>query len=172
MYDLIVGQHPILLTPPAPFDFNNPIMDPVELSQLLIKSIKDYNAIGISANQLGINAQVFAIKYDPYYICFNPRIVHESPELAMGTEGCLSYPGLAVKVIRPYSIRVRFQTPSGATTTKNFEGGISRIFQHEMTHMRGEIFWQGANYFHKNKAIKDWKALERKINRHRADLPA
>lgn len=172
MYDLIVGDHPLLSNPPALFNFSDPIMDTSKLCNLLMKSIKDYNALGISANQLGINTQVFAIKYNPYYICFNPRIVYESPELAMGTEGCLSYPGLAVKVARPYSIRARFQLPNGDTVTKNFEGGLARIFQHEMTHMRGHVFWKDANFLNKNKAVKDWKALERKINNHRADLPA
>lgn len=130
----------------------------------LIRVCTNLSAVGLSAPQLGYSMQVFVIKnYTEYKAYINPRIVHESDELAQATEICLSFPGLAVKINRPYSIRVRYQTINGETKTENLEGGPARLFQHEMTHMSGKVFWGDANFFNRNKAIKDWKSIKRKL---------
>lgn len=138
----------------------------------LIKVCTERNAVGLSATQLGYNLQVFVIKnWTEYSVYINPRVVNESAELAQATEICLSFPGLAVKVNRPYSIRVRYQTINGETKTGNLEGGPARLFQHEMSHMNGKAFWDDANFFNRNKAIKDWKSIKRKLSNTSSGLP-
>ena len=143
-------------------------INPEELARIideLIATCKERNAVGLSAPQLGYNQQVFVIKdFLEYSVFINPRIVYESDELAQATEISLSYPGLAVKVNRPYSIRVRYQTIQGETKTANLESGPARLFQHEMSHMVGKPFWESANFFNRNKAIKDWKSIKRKLS--------
>jgi len=132
----------------------------------LITTCKERNAVGLSAPQLGYNQQVFVIKYFlEYSVYINPRVVHTSDELAQATEISLSYPGLAVKVNRPYSIRVRYQNVRGDTKTENLEGGPARLFLHEMSHMRNVPFWEDANFFNRSKAIKDWKSIKRKLSK-------
>ncbi len=136
-----------------------------ELAELLAVTAQKYDAVSLSAPQIGIDAAVFVMKDIPYMVCVNPRVVHEFDEMAMGTEACASFPGLAVKVIRPYKIRVRYQTVVGDVMTVVLEGGPARLFQHEMTHMNGTLFWNDANFLNKNKAIKDWKLIKRKIKK-------
>jgi len=138
----------------------------------LITTCKSHNAVGLSATQLGYNLQVFVIRnFTDYSVYINPRIVHTSNELAQATEISLSYPGLAVKVNRPYSIRVRYQTDNGTTKTETLEGGPARLFQHEMSHMRGKPYWENADFINRNKAIKDWKLIKRKLSKSSGALP-
>ena len=133
---------------------------------------KARNAMSLSAPQVGHNVQMFTIKNWTEFILFiNPRIVYESPEIAQATETCLSFPGLAVKINRSYSIRVRFQDLNGNTKTDILEGGPARLFQHEMTHMQGKLFWEDANFLNRNKALKDWKAIKRKLSKLSGALP-
>ena len=44
-----------------PFDFNEPIMDPYELSEGLQKIRKDGAGVGLAAPQVGINTQALVI---------------------------------------------------------------------------------------------------------------
>ena len=72
-------------------------------------------------------------------------------------EGCLSFPGLIVKVKRPQHIRVRFQTPNGDTITKQFTGMSARVFQHEIDHLNGVLYFNRANRYHRDVAMLKWK---------------
>ena len=72
-------------------------------------------------------------------------------------EGCLTYPGLYVKIKRPQHVRVRFQTPNGETLTKQFTGMTARIFQHELDHLDGIVFYNKANRYHREQAMRKWK---------------
>lgn len=165
MNNIVKFPDPILTTPTIPFDFDNPPMDPNELSLLLIRKINDHNGLGISANQLGLPYRVFAIRGEPNIVCFNPKIVHFSDDETYMVEGCLSYPNLLVKIKRPVEIRTRFQVPSGVTTTKPFVGLTSRVFQHEMDHLNGESFFNRANLYHKEQAFRRLKNGNRKAAR-------
>lgn len=154
--DLILKYpHVSLITPTTPFDFSNPPGDPQELSTAMMQVMNDYNAVGISANQLGIPFSVFVLRGHPYnFVCFNPKIVYFSPEQEIEEEGCLSFPGVNIKVKRSKNIRVRFQTPSGEFTTQSFTGLTARAFQHEMDHLDGKLFINRASRVHRDKAMR------------------
>lgn len=139
----------------------------VELANKLIAELNKTKSVSISAPEIGINYKVFAIRSypgEPVFVAFNPKIVYHSDEVATVEETCYSYPNLKVKITRPYKIRARFQEPYGITTTKAFEGGLARLFQHEMCHMEGKVFWDDANFLHKNRAIKQWKQISRRLD--------
>ena len=55
-------------------------------------------------------------------------------------EGCISYPGLFLKVKRSKSIKVRFTDMYGLTKEQRFDGLTARIFQHELDHLNGVLF--------------------------------
>jgi peptide deformylase len=156
--ELVKSNDPILTTPCQPFNFLNPPFDPTEFSRELIKNLYSWNGLGLAANQVGIPYRVFAMRGQPEnFVCFNPKIVQPSEMQVVLEEGCLSYPGLLVKVKRAQHIRVRFQTPNGETITKQFTGMTARVFQHEMDHLDGIVFYNRANRFHKEQAMKKWK---------------
>lgn len=153
-YDLVPNTNPILKTTLDDFDFNNPPINPEELALEMIRIMNEHKGYGLSANQIGLSYRVFALASEPAYVCFNPKIVWESEETIYLDEGCLSFPGLVVKIKRPRHVRLRFQTPNGNITTKKFTGITARAIQHEMDHLNGILFYEKANRFHREKAFK------------------
>ena len=148
---------PILSSPCDPFDFTDPPGDPQELAVGLMQIMNDHNAVGLAANQVGVPFRVFVMRgYPENFVCFNPKIVDYSNDVELLEEACLSFPGVNVKVKRPKSIRVRFQTPSGEMTTMSFDGLTARVFQHELDHLDGKLFFNRANKYHRDKALKDY----------------
>lgn len=143
------------------FDFSNPPIDPVELAYILGDEMIKENGLGIAAPQLGLPYRAFAIKSNPVIVCFNPRIVYYSEQVSTLEEGCLSYPGLAIKITRPQEIRVRYEEPNGGTVTKEFGGMTARCFQHEMDHLDGISFINRAKPHHKQQAMIRWKKKQR-----------
>ena len=156
--ELVSHTSEILTKPCEPFDFLNPPFDPIEFSKDLVKTMYDYNGIGLAANQVGVPYRIFAMRAAPEnFVCFNPRIVQPSEAEIVLEEGCLTFKGLQVKVKRPQHVRVRFQTPNGETLTKQFTGISARIFQHELDHLDGIVFYNRANRYHREQALKKWK---------------
>jgi peptide deformylase len=155
---LVKTDDPILTTKIENFDFSNPPTDPYELAQDLVKFMYDNNGIGLAANQLGLPYRAFAMRGHPQnFVCFNPRVVQPSEQQVILEEGCLTYPGLLVKIKRPQHVRVRFTMANGETRTDTFTGMTARIFQHELDHLDGIKFFDRANRYHKEQALKKWK---------------
>lgn len=139
------------------FDFDNAPFDPqafaVALSQKMIKE----NGIGLAAVQVGYPIRAFAIRTDPVYVCFNPRIVDAGGEQQIAEEGCLSFPGMNIKVKRFEEVRIRFQHVDGKFITRKFGGLAARIIQHEMDHLSGILFYNRANAYHRDVALRKWE---------------
>lgn len=162
-YNLVQPSAALLNAPLPKFDFNNPPVDPVELASDLLKHMRYYRGIGLSANQLGLPYRVFAMEGEPGFVCFNPTITANGDEEVMLDEGCLSYPGLYMKIKRPQSIRVRFQDPYGNVCIKKFSGMTSRVFQHEYEHMEGQHFVDNVSRLVYNRAKEKQQKLLRKL---------
>jgi peptide deformylase len=58
----------------------------------------------------------------------------------MMDEGCLTYPGLWIKVKRPDGIEVSYEDENGEKQEKAMFGLTCRVFQHEYDHMQGLDF--------------------------------
>ena len=152
----------------ADFDFNNPPIDPVDLSQSLVKTMRKLQGYGLSANQVGLPVKVFCLDGEPAHAVFNPSITYYGDEYIELQEGCLSYPGFHLKIKRPRFIRARFQDPYGDWVTKQFDGITARVFQHEFDHTEGIDFISRVSKLKKSMAIKKWK---KKYGRTAASLP-
>lgn len=161
IHELVKSNDPILKTIINAFDFNNPPIDPIELSHDLAQTLLKNDALGIAANQIGLPYRVFAIKANPMIVCFNPKIIDQSDDEVWLEEGCLSFPKLTVKIKRPEVIRVRYTEPNGNVVTTKFQGMTARVFMHELAHLDGRTMIDDANYLNKQKAIKQWKKLNK-----------
>ena len=140
------------------FDFNDPPFDPIEFAKKLMAFMYEKNGLGLAANQIGVPYRIFAMRGAPEnFVCFNPKIASRSKDEIVLEEGCLSYPGLLVKIKRPSVIRARFTTPNGDTITRQFIGLSARVYQHEYDHLDGMKFYDRANKFHRDQAFKKWK---------------
>ena len=147
------------------FDFANPSIDPVELSHKLINAMKDGKGIGLAANQIGVPVRAFAMDSEPPIVAFNPKITFFGEEEVLMEEGCLSYPGVYVKIKRPRFIRVRFADPYGNICTKKFDGMAARVFQHELDHLNGIEYFNRAHPIHLDRFKRKWKKVQRLIKK-------
>ena len=119
-------------------------MNRQEMKDNLIETMEHFNGIGLSANQCGIMERVFVmysdVKKKEIIACFNPKIITESDEEVFMDEGCLTYPGLWLKVKRPDGIEVTYEDENGEKQERAMFGLEGRIFQHEYDHMEGTNF--------------------------------
>ena len=119
-------------------------LDREKVESQLIDSMKHYQGIGLSANQVGIMERVFVmysdVKKGEIISCFNPKIITQSDTEVVIEEGCLSYPGLWLKVKRPDGIEVEYEDKTGEVQSKAMFGLECRIFLHEYDHMEGTDF--------------------------------
>lgn len=150
------------------FDFTNPPVDPVDLSNVLIKVMTEFNALGLAANQCGLPYRAFALWSNPSMVCFNPKIIDSSNETISLEEGCLSFPGVLVKIKRPTIIKVRYAEPNGNIVTKKLIGITARAFQHELDHLNGIEYYKRAGTYHYEKAKKDIRLAKRNFAKLRA----
>ena len=131
--------------------------------------MKHFNGVGIAAPQLGLPYRVFAMNGDPLFVCFNPVITGTSNDEVMMDEGCLSYPGLYLKVKRPSTIRVRFFDYNGDRHIKKFGGMTARVFQHEFEHMEGLSFTDKVSDFALRRAVEKQNKLLNKVRKQLRD---
>ena len=119
-------------------------LDRKELKENLIETMKNFHGIGLSASQCGVMERVFVmysdVKKDEIIACFNPKIISEGTEMVMMDEGCLTWPGLWLKVSRPDHVSCTFEDELGVLHEVTMMGLECRIFQHEMDHMEGTNF--------------------------------
>jgi len=108
-------------------------------------TMKLYNGIGLSANQCGIFQRVFVIGTEHFQIaCINPKVVAKSEELSRENEGCLSFPGMFMKVERPTWVDAEFYDETGAFKQIRLEGLTAKCYLHELDHMNGVKFIEHA----------------------------
>jgi len=148
---------------PTEFDFDNPFMDPKELADQLWENMLLYKGVGLSANQVGIDAKVFVMGQDDFRLnVFNPQVLTMSPKLVAMKEGCLTWPGLFLSIRRPEFCVVSYYDETGENKKMKFEGLTARIFLHEMDHMIGIDFTQRASKLVLDRGVK---ARDKKIKK-------
>lgn len=104
-------------------------------------TMKLHGGIGLSANQCGVHERVFVIGYDDFFIaCINPKVVKSSTQTSKSAEGCLSFPGLSLKVDRPETIDVEYTDVNGEVIHQTLTGITARCYLHELDHMNGIKF--------------------------------
>lgn len=136
---LVPSSDSILHKPPKKFDFNE--WDAEMFSNIMHERMKELGGIGLSANQVGADCQMFVLGAgDVKMSVFNPEIVEVSKDVESLDEGCLSFPGVYLKVSRPSSIKVKFQNYKGEWVEQELKGLTARIFLHEYDHMLGLTF--------------------------------
>ena len=150
IYDLVPDTDLILKEKTVKFDFEKD--NAKELAENLAETMIKNKGVGLAAPQVGINKSVFVVgdptNRDSIMAFFNPILVDLFGEVVYYEEGCLSYPGLYVKVKRPQQVRMRFTDMNGETATNKYTGFTARVIQHEFDHLMGITFHKRANPIH------------------------
>ena len=143
------------------FDFST--MDPGEISKNMIDLMHKYKGIGLAANQVGVDAQIFVMgEKDPMTV-INPIVTEVNTEKVEMEEGCLSFPGLYLKVSSPSVVSVQYLDIEQKECIIKLEGFHARVFLHEYDHLQGITFDQRVSKLRldmaKNKQQKVLKAF-------------
>lgn len=140
----------------------------------MFETMRNANGIGLAANQIGLNKQIFVVdvspvedyeKYKPIAM-INPKIISRSDDTDSFEEGCLSIPELRAEIIRPKSIFVSFYDVNMKEHTIEADELFARVIQHEYDHLQGILF---IDYFDDAMKKRYKKHLE-KIKKRKLDI--
>ena len=167
VFKLIESTHPLLK---LPIEKCSDEIDRNKVKEDLIDSMQSYQGIGLSANQIGIMERVFVmysnVKEREIIACFNPKIITMSDKKVLMDEGCLSYPGLWLKVSRPDGVEVTYEDENGELHEKAMFGLECRVFQHEYDHMEGTDFTQKVSNLKLNMALKRLEKVKKRAKKY------
>ena len=122
----------------------------------------DASGIGLASPQIGINQSMIVIDIGQgLYKLINVKIVKKQGSQAM-EEGCLSVPGISIKVKRAKKIWVKAQDDSGKDVDLEAEGLLACVFQHEVDHLNGKLIIDYASLLEKLKIKKAVQGLKNK----------
>lgn len=114
-------------------------------AEALAETMVKRDGVGLAANQLGRPIRIFALNTTPYddrattLVVVNPEII-SAEEPIRGEEGCLSFPGLYLDIVRPRRATIKMATLYNEPVIMEFEGLLARAVQHEIDHLDGIVF--------------------------------
>ena len=141
---LISSPNEFLSKVAKPFDFDS--MDAKQVSGEMCQIMMAKNGIGLAANQVGVDAQIFVMRPTQHaevtkpFAVINPIILEVSNEIEAGKEGCLSHIGLVLNISRPKSLVTQFLDIDGKECILELSGIDARCFLHEYDHLQGIEF--------------------------------
>ena len=140
MHQLVYAPHPMLETPAVSVEPDNPEYRQA-VSAHLQKLCRDHKGLGLAANQINLDAAVFVAHVQGDMVTmFNPQVHEASDDKVLMSEGCLSEPGMYLKVKRPDMIKASWEDETGKRSQATLFGMDCRVFLHEMDHLFGIMF--------------------------------
>ena len=95
--------------------------------------------VGLAATQVGVDRQLAVIDIGNGLIkLVNPAIVARDGVEAF-EEGCLSVPGVSIKIKRAKAVTVSFMDEEGCSRQLAAQGLLARAVQHELDHLAGVL---------------------------------
>lgn len=184
MYEIheLIGEHQLSkMSPLETWNFKiKSKEETLEFGKMLFANMMHHKGLGLSANQIGIPVRVFCISpliYRETYVTsetpvpkktivfFNPIITRLSEKTVYMEEGCLTWPGLFVKVRRPEAVTLTYMNEEGNVYTETYTHLLGRVIQHEMDHMDGNNFLRIASPVHKQIAFQKRKKYLRQLKK-------
>ena len=163
--ELIMSPDPWLEKQVSEFDFNK--LDANEISRSMADLMQKHYGLGLAANQVGLDAQIFVIKPslldDKSSLTFiNPVIESVTMNTDVMPEGCLSHPDLFLKIKRPRGVVVKYLDTAGKQFILELYDIDARVFLHEYDHLQGIEFTERVSKLRLEMAIKK-RQKQRKI---------
>jgi len=120
-----------------------------KLIEDMIETMEKNNGVGLAAPQVGVSKRVIIVETEKGPEGFiNPKIFKKTKETEIDWEGCLSIPGIFLKIKRWKGIEVEALNQEGEKVRVKAVGLVARIFQDEIDHLNGILiinkigFWQ------------------------------
>jgi peptide deformylase len=118
----------------------------------MIEIMTENEGIGLAAPQVGELKRIIVVQTEKgSEIFINPKIIKKSKETIINEEGCLSFPGLFLKIKRAKEVEIEALNERGEKIQVRAEGLPARIFQHEIDHLDGILFIDRLSFWQKLK---------------------
>lgn len=132
------------------------------LSQMA-KSMYEDSGIGLAAPQIGVSSQLIVVDTgEGLYKLINPKIVKKEGFQAI-TEGCLSVPGVCIKVKRAKRVWVEAKDEDGNPLKIEANDLFACVLQHEIDHLKGKLIIDYASFLERMRIKRKLAALKTKI---------
>lgn len=131
----------------------------------MIETMHSAPGVGLAAPQIGISLQVIVIDtsvgedLDAVLVLLNPEIVSQSGSSLM-EEGCLSVPGVATELERFEKVTISGINLQGEEVEIEAEGLMARVFQHEIDHLNGSLYWDRLGKIKRELLKKEYKKMK------------
>ena len=146
-------------------NLENPDFDPIELKKEMVEFMIANNGIGLSANQIGLDAKVFVMgdSVENSTMCINPTVLQYTEDTVVDVEGCLSFPNIFVKIKRPKEILAKYWNENLEECVVKIEGYSAKCYLHELDHLLGITFKDRASKLKWDMAQKKARKLEKQL---------
>jgi peptide deformylase len=142
--------------------------DLLQLCEDLRDTLKAYNAQGLAATQIGLTKRVIVIKDGASSrVLINPEIQQKEGEMIDSLEGCLSFPGVRVRIKRFDEVVVEYLDDGGVGEALAFTGVEAVAIQHEIDHLNGVVMIDHVSRMEKNIALRRLKKIKKRLGAYR-----
>ena len=163
--DIVLSPDPRLSQECAPIEEIN---DEVRaLAKRMLKVMYAADGCGLAGPQIGEMRQIVVIDVDYAgkntkknpYVLINPKIVTADGPEVEGSEGCLSFPGVSVRVKRPSHVVVHARNLDGDLMQYEASDNLMAVcLQHEIDHVHGVTMFDHLAPIARAEAEREYKA--------------
>jgi peptide deformylase len=112
------------------------------LAEDMIATLREITGLGLAAPQVGVSRRIVLVAPDAEpgheIVLVNPEITR-SDGWEESEEGCLSFPGIFVRIGRCTRVAVRYHDLTGKVHEMEAEDLLARAVQHELDHLDGRL---------------------------------
>jgi peptide deformylase len=123
----------------------------------MAQTLERENGLGLAAPQIGVSKRIIIARagFDSgrILVLINPKILSKSKETVEIEEGCLSFPGIFLEIKRSERVEVEGINIDGKKIRFSADGILARVFQHEIDHLDGILFFSRLAFFKKMKFL-------------------
>lgn len=134
-----------------------------EMARLMYES----SGIGLAAPQVGISESMIVVDIgNGLYKLINPKVVKKEGVQSL-EEGCLSVPGICIKVKRANKVVVKAEDEDGKPVSISADGLFACVLQHEIDHLHAKLIVDYASFFQRLKIKKKIEEIEKRSLREK-----
>lgn len=160
---LRIYPDPVLRRKAVPVETVTPALK--DLAKKMLEVMYREDGVGLAAPQVGLSIRMMVLNTtgEPSgeKVVLNPRIVAAEGRVD-SEEGCLSFPGIRIRVPRDARVTLAYMDLDGASRRFDAEGLLSRAIQHEIDHLDGILFIDRLSPVGKSAVKAQLKELERR----------
>lgn len=128
------------------------------MSELMYES----SGVGLAGPQVGISEMIIVADIGTgLYKLINPKIIKREGS-GVTEEGCLSVPGVCLKVKRAKKILLQAEDEEGKPVNIEAQDLLACVFQHEIDHLKGRLIIDHASFLDRlriNRRLRELKKI-------------